>query len=88
MSILAPFKPRINAGGVITAAVGIVGVPVHWELVSVDPDTGAEGVALGSLKFEMTISDGAGLTANAYYAPSDPGAVGAIERIRVRVGVA
>jgi hypothetical protein len=70
MKILAPFIPRIGGGGVITAVADYPDQALYWELVSFDPATGLEGVPFGSLKWDHTRTDKAGLAVNIYLAPA------------------
>jgi hypothetical protein len=82
--ILAPFKPHIRGGGVITAGGTAPDQALYWELVSVDPVTGQEGPPLGRLKWSYTKTDKAGLSVNLYFAPTDRAHIGKIDRVKVR----
>ena len=73
MRLLAPFTPRIGGGGMITAVADYPGQALFWQLVGFDPATGLEGEALGSLKWDHTRADPAGLSVNPYLAPTSPG---------------
>jgi hypothetical protein len=57
---------------------------VYWELVSYDPETESEGVAMGSLLYEKTVTDGAKLCKNFYFAPTDPAMAGKTDRVKAR----
>ncbi len=84
MKLLAPFQPRIKGGGVLTAVADYPGQAVFWELVSFDPATGQEGPPLGSLKWDHTRADRAGLSINVYLAPADPAQAGKTDRVKRR----
>jgi hypothetical protein len=77
-------QPRIGAGGVVTAIGDAVDQALYWELVSYDPATGLEGVAMGSLKYQRTRTDAAKLSANIYYAPTDNSLAGKTDRVKVK----
>jgi hypothetical protein len=81
--IHANFQPKIGGGGVITVSAG-PNQAIYWQLVSLDPDTQEEIPALGSLGWSKTKTDINGLTANLYYAPTDPDLTGRVDRVKVR----
>jgi len=84
MQLLAPFQPRIKGGGILTAAADYPGQALFWELVSFDPATQQEGDPLGSLKWDHTRADKAGLSVNIYLAPTDPIHAGRTDRVKLR----
>jgi hypothetical protein len=79
--LILPRHPTAGAGVAVTFQGRGPNQGVFWEVVSVDPDTGAEGLASGSLKWQWTRTDRAGLSINFYFAPDTSGC---IERIRAR----
>ena len=86
MKLLAPFQPRVKGGGVITVAGDSPDQALYWELVSFDPETGMEGPPLGSLRWDHTRTDQAGLSVNVYLAPADSALAGKMDRVKVRWG--
>jgi hypothetical protein len=84
VKILVPFSPRIGGGGVITVMADYPDQALFWELVSVNPGTGREGPPLGSLQWDHTRADKAGLSVNIYLAPANPALAGMVDRVRVR----
>ncbi len=78
-------QPRVGGGTALTAIGDAVNQAVYWELVSYDPDTEEEGVALGSLMFARTITDAAKRSKNYYFAPSDPAQAGRLDRVKIRI---
>jgi hypothetical protein len=86
MEILAPFQPRIKGGGVITVKGEAPGQAIFFELVSIDPESGEEGPAWGSLRWPLRRTDGSSLATNIYLAPIDPAYAGGIDRVKVRRG--
>ncbi len=84
MRLLAPFKPFIGGGGVLTAVADYPGQSLYWELVSYDPVSGLEGPGLGCLKWDHTRADASGLSCNIYLAPTDPSKAGLVDRIKLR----
>lgn len=84
MKILAPFSPGIGGGGVITVVADYPDQALFWELVSFDPATGREGPPLGSLKWDHSRADKAGLSVNIYLAPTEPAPAGMVDRVKVR----
>ena len=83
MKILSPFQPTIKGGGIITAMAEIPGQALYWELKGLDPDTGAEGSPYGSLRWDHSRADQAGLSCNIYLAPTDPALAGRTDRLKV-----
>ena len=72
--LVAPRKPTARAGVAVTYRGGTPNQAVYWEVVYVDPDTGAEWASRGYLKWRRTRTDAAGQSLNYYYAPDeDPG---------------
>jgi hypothetical protein len=86
MKLLAPFQPRVKGGGVITVVGDCPDQALYWELVSFDRETGLEGPPLGSLRWDHTRTDQAGLSVNVYLAPTDPALAGKMDRVKVRWG--
>jgi hypothetical protein len=84
VKLLAPFSPQIGGGGGVTAVADYPDQALFWELVSFDPATGREGPPLGSLKWDHTRADKAGLSANIYLAPTAPALAGRVDRVKVR----
>ena len=81
--LFAPFRNHPGTGGIITYEGTAPGQLVIWELVSYDPATELEGVALGSLLFTTTVTDKASRATNAYFSPAaDPGD-GTYDRVKV-----
>ena len=79
--LILPRHPTAGAGVAITFQGHSPNQGVFWEVVSVDPETGVEGLARGSLKWQWTRTDGAGLSVNFYFAPTLSGCT---ERLRAR----
>lgn len=67
--LIVPRQPTAGAGIAITYQGTGPDQGVFWEVVSVDPNTGDEGLARGYLKYARTKTDGAGLSVNYYFAP-------------------
>ncbi len=70
MKLLAPFRPRVKGGGVITAVADSPGQALYWALVSYNPLTGEEGAPLGSLRWNYTKADKSSLSCNIYMGPT------------------
>jgi len=85
MSILIPKMPHVGGGCMITFVGDNPDQAVYWELVSIDPATGFEGAPLGTLKWDKTKTDGAGLSVNPYFAPQTV-EEGWHDRVKVRWG--
>ena len=83
MKILAPFYPQVKGGGVITVVADSPGQPIYWELVGLDPVTRQEGAPYGSLRWDHTRANQAGLSCNIYLAPTNPALVGRVDRLKV-----
>lgn len=85
--LILPRHPNAGAGVAVTFQGDAPNQGVYWEVVSVDPVTGTEGLGRGMLKWERTRTDGAGLTVNYYFAPSYEGSSppASFDRIRVKV---
>lgn len=81
--LILPRQPHAGAGIAITFQGEAPNQGVFWEVVGVDPESGAEGQAVGSLKWEQTRTDAASLAINYYCAPR--GAAGRIDRIKAMV---
>ena len=79
--LILPRQPTAGAGVAVTFQGRGPNQGVFWEVVSVDPDTGAEGLARGSLKWQWTRTNRAGLSVNFYFAPASSGCM---ERLRAR----
>jgi hypothetical protein len=79
--LILPRHPTAGAGAAVTFQGDAPNQGVYWEVVSVDPDTGAEGLAHGSLKWQRTRTNGAGQSVNYYFALASSGHT---ERIRTR----
>ena len=47
MAVIVPSQPRIKGGAVLTAVGDAPDQALYWELVGLDPETQAEGPALG-----------------------------------------
>lgn len=88
MQIVIAFQPTIGGGGVATVLGDYPGQAVFWELVSFDPLTNEEGVALGSLEYDHTKTDASSSSTNLYMAPTNPADAGKIDRVKVRWGSA
>jgi hypothetical protein len=86
ITVLVPFISRIGGGGAITVVSTEENRAIYWELVSYDPETGFEGPAYGSLKWEMTKTDATKRSMNFYFAPTDPIYAGKIDRVKIRHG--
>ena len=84
MPILTPSPPRINSGAVITAVGDAPDQALYWELLGLDPDTGEEGPALGTLKWQVTRTDASCRAVNLYQAPKNPAYAGRVERFKER----
>lgn len=68
--LLVPRHPTAGAGIAVTFQGDAPDQGVFWEVVSVDPNTGAENVARGYLKWTRTRTNGAGQSVNYYFAPA------------------
>lgn len=67
--LIAPRHPTAGAGVAVTFQGDAPDRGVFWEVVSVDPSTGVEGVSRGYLKWTRTRTNGAGQSVNYYFAP-------------------
>ena len=67
--LIIPRQPEAGAGIAITYQGDAPDQGVFWEVVSVDPNTGAEGLSRGYLKWARTRTNGAGQSVNYYFAP-------------------
>jgi hypothetical protein len=76
--------PRVGGGLSITWFSGEAEIPTHWSIVGINPGTGAEEAANGSLKYDRVKTDKTGRAVNYYLSPTDEGAVGNIDRIKVK----
>ena len=85
MSLTVGGQPKIGGGTAITFE-GDPGIPTHWELVGIDPQTQEETTAYGSLKWSMRITDIDGRAVNLYYSPTDDGKIGYTDRVKVKYG--
>lgn len=68
--LIVPRQPTAGAGIAITYQGASPDQGVFWEVVSIDPNTGVEGVARGYLKWARTRTNGAGQSVNYYFAPA------------------
>ena len=85
MEIIIPFVPQVNAGGVVSLAGAIPGQAIYWELVGLEPLTQEEIAPYGSLKYDHTIADAAGNSANVYMAPVSDVYAGLTDRVKATV---
>jgi hypothetical protein len=83
--LIAVGQPLIAGGVALTVVGNTVGQAVYWELVSYDPETGAEGPALGQLMYNKTVTDGAMHSKNYYFSPHDPALAGKTDRVKATV---
>jgi len=83
MKLMAPFQAQVKGGGVITAVADSPGQALYWELVGLDPVTGQEGAPYGSLRWDHTRANQAGLSCNIYLAPTNPALAGHTDRVKV-----
>lgn len=85
LQLSASRQPTIKGGTSLTAIGDLVGQAVYWELVSYDPVTGLEGAALGSLLYNITITDAAMHSKNYYFSPTDTIHTGKVDRAKARI---
>lgn len=85
MEVIIPFVPQVNAGGVVSLVGAIPGQALYWALVGLDPLTQEEIAPYGTLKYDHTIADAAGNSANAYMAPVSDVDAGMTDRVKVTV---
>jgi hypothetical protein len=84
MAIIYGFRPYIGGGGNLTFDAGAPGLATYWELVGINHLTQEEEAPHGSLKTALVQADAAGLATNVYFAPTDAGLAGHIDRVKVK----
>jgi hypothetical protein len=81
ISVSSP--PRIKSGAVLTAVGDAPDQAIYWEVLGLDPESGEEGPALGSLKWSVTRTDASCRSVNLYQSPTDPLYAGRTERFKI-----